>query len=248
MKPAQASAQSRTSRLAFPIRRRPTYQFSRHSTKPVPDSGWTCLDFMVGAGIVVIQPATNRLVLIQDTSTKLWILPRGRKDVGESLEQTALREGFEETGYEVEFLPMYMMTQQPLAPKDHGQFPMKKGEPIYMSTTFWSARYDLHGNMRNGGGEYIVSWYVGQIPENAVHHKGTGMPDEQGYVPHLVTFEEAVRLLASDVERRVVEIAWELYCSHLQYEEELRKITNSAQSDDETQAGKNEGKVQPFVL
>lgn len=40
--------------------------------------------------------------------------------------------------------------------------------------------------------EYIAFWYVGQIPEDAVRELGTGMPDEQDYVSHLLTKEEAL--------------------------------------------------------
>jgi len=40
--------------------------------------------------------------------------------------------------------------------------------------------------------EYIAFWYVGQIPEDAVRELGTGMADEQDYVSHLVTKEEAL--------------------------------------------------------
>jgi hypothetical protein len=40
--------------------------------------------------------------------------------------------------------------------------------------------------------EYTAFWYVGQIPEDAVRELGTGMPDEQDYVSHLVTKEEAL--------------------------------------------------------
>lgn len=46
--------------------------------------------------MVIIQPETERVVLIYDTHDKVWFLPKGRKDVGESLEEAALREAYEE--------------------------------------------------------------------------------------------------------------------------------------------------------
>ena len=51
---------------------------------------------MLGAGMVLIQPSTNKVVLLYDPSRRYWFLPKGRKDVGESLEQAALREAYEE--------------------------------------------------------------------------------------------------------------------------------------------------------
>lgn len=71
-------------------------KLSQCSTGVVPESLWYCSDFRLAASIVIIQPSSGRLVLVHDTAKNYWFLPRGRKDVGESLEQTALREGYEE--------------------------------------------------------------------------------------------------------------------------------------------------------
>jgi 8-oxo-dGTP pyrophosphatase MutT (NUDIX family) len=51
---------------------------------------------MLGAGMVVLQPETRRMVVVHDPRSGRWFLPKGRKDVGESLEQAALREAYEE--------------------------------------------------------------------------------------------------------------------------------------------------------
>ena len=63
---------------------------------------------MLGAGMVIIQPITQRIVVVYETEKKYWFLPRGRKDVGESLEQTALREAHEEVGH-VPSLRLYLI-------------------------------------------------------------------------------------------------------------------------------------------
>jgi hypothetical protein len=59
--------------------------------------------------------------------------------------------------------------------------------------------------------EYIAFWYVGQIPENAVRELGTGMPDEQDYVGHLVTKEEALDGRLSEDESWVVLYAYDCW-------------------------------------
>jgi 8-oxo-dGTP pyrophosphatase MutT (NUDIX family) len=74
----------------------PALIFSKDSTSEVPPSLWFASDFLLGAGMVIIQPETEKIVVIYDTKRKIWFLPKGRKDVGESLEQTALREAYEE--------------------------------------------------------------------------------------------------------------------------------------------------------
>ena len=46
--------------------------------------------------MVIIQPSSGKVVLVNDTELGTWFLPRGRKDIGETLEQCALREAYEE--------------------------------------------------------------------------------------------------------------------------------------------------------
>jgi 8-oxo-dGTP pyrophosphatase MutT (NUDIX family) len=51
---------------------------------------------MLGAGMVILQPATGRIVVVHETARGYWFLPKGRKDVGESLADAAVREAYEE--------------------------------------------------------------------------------------------------------------------------------------------------------
>lgn len=69
---------------------------SEYSTPAVPNSVWCSQNFMLGAGMVIIQPSTEKFVIVYDSEVGQWFLPKGRKDLGESLEKTALREAYEE--------------------------------------------------------------------------------------------------------------------------------------------------------
>ncbi len=101
---AQPSTRAQPAEAPSPVRRPlPAYQrrplpprLSSYSTPAVQTCGWSSLDFMLGAGMVIIQPSTQKIVVVYDTEKKYWFLPRGRKDTGESLEQAALREAYEE--------------------------------------------------------------------------------------------------------------------------------------------------------
>lgn len=92
--PRQAVQRARTalSRGSVPV------GLSPNSTAGFPDSLIYASDFMIGAGMVIIQPSTGRVVLVKepDGDSFHWFLPKGRKDTGESLEQAALREAYEE--------------------------------------------------------------------------------------------------------------------------------------------------------
>jgi len=77
------------------LKESPTHPLSERSTAAIPDGIFHAADFLLGAGVVIIQPSTSKIVLVTD-KRKRWFLPKGRKDKGESLEQTALREAYEE--------------------------------------------------------------------------------------------------------------------------------------------------------
>jgi 8-oxo-dGTP pyrophosphatase MutT (NUDIX family) len=66
------------------------------SSPGFPDSLYYASEFMLGVGMVILQPATARVVIVHETRAKYWFLPKGRKDVGESLQEAALREAYEE--------------------------------------------------------------------------------------------------------------------------------------------------------
>lgn len=60
----------------------------------------------VAAGGVVYRRHDGRVevVLVSRPRARLWVLPKGRPEPGETLEQAALREVTEETGLEVEIV------------------------------------------------------------------------------------------------------------------------------------------------
>ena len=76
-----------------------TRTYSNNSTTSIPDSCFWMHDFLLGASMVIIQPSSGKVVLVNDTEHRSWFLPRGRKDIGETLEQCALREAYEEVRF-----------------------------------------------------------------------------------------------------------------------------------------------------
>ncbi|TFK36587.1 hypothetical protein BDQ12DRAFT_686670 [Crucibulum laeve] len=119
---------------------------------------------MFGAGMVLIQEQTHKIVLLWESERKYWFFPRGRKDRGESIESTALREAWEEvgfwvfalpawsltryrffrvfqSGYRAKFLPHYGPSQQPSAPEvRETQYFAPHCEPIFITTRSWRAK------------------------------------------------------------------------------------------------------------
>lgn len=62
-------------------------------------------DFVLAAGTVLFNEFLDKICLIQNLKEELH-LPKGRKNIGESLEETALRETYEETGFKCNLLPV----------------------------------------------------------------------------------------------------------------------------------------------
>ena len=71
-------------------------RLSRWSSPAVAEGGWCSSNFLLGAGMVLIQRSTQKIVVIHEPKLDCWFFPRGRKDLGESLETAALREAYEE--------------------------------------------------------------------------------------------------------------------------------------------------------
>ena len=77
------------------ILRHPPLPLSRYSTIGMENSAWSSWDFILGAGMIVIQWNTHKVVVLFDTQKKRWFFPWGRKHIGESLEEATLREAYE---------------------------------------------------------------------------------------------------------------------------------------------------------
>lgn len=74
----------------------PPPPLSTFSSRSVADSAWASSDFMLGVGMVIIQRNTHKIVVVYEQKLGYWFFPRGRKDIGETLEDAALREAYEE--------------------------------------------------------------------------------------------------------------------------------------------------------
>ncbi|KAF7977865.1 hypothetical protein HWV62_2388 [Athelia sp. TMB] len=184
------------------------------STSAVPDSLWFAADFLLGAGMVIIQPETRKILVVLDRKTNRFFLPKGRKDIGESIEQAALREAYEESGYRVDFLPLYTPSRAPAPGRDSQA---RNTEAIYVTLQYWPPR-NRRGRQTHGT-EYLSFYFVGRLAPDAKHEAGTGMPDELEYESHLLDPEEAINNLKGTHEEVVVRKAWALYEEGLRLDE-----------------------------
>ncbi len=65
------------------------------------------------AGGVLVDKENNKALLIYKEKIDEWLLPKGRMEKGETIEQTAEREIFEETGYKNKFEKLLSVQVRP---------------------------------------------------------------------------------------------------------------------------------------
>ncbi|KAH8151037.1 uncharacterized protein LAJ45_04738 [Morchella importuna] len=153
---------------------------------PPPSTHWPSSNFVLAAGTATFQPSTRKVLIIQDTSRTrpgtprescLWFLPRGRKDVGESIEACAVRETLEEAGYAATLLPFHLQA-----------LPHILRRPRRLPEKLDDLRL------------YVAFWFLCTIPADAMRAADYGAhfvgAHERGYDSELVEVGEAVRLLS----------------------------------------------------
>jgi len=157
----------------------------------LPTFPYPSTNFVVAAGSVSYHPTSRRVLLISNTTSrgKNYFLPRGRKQIGESLDACALREALEQGGYPVRALPTYSGTMQPAAqPHQDGA---KDAE------AFWITLSPL-SRTRMYLSHYFIAEVIGINPSRDTDYgrRFVGYHG-QNYDSELVPVEDAVRLLSS---------------------------------------------------
>ncbi|KAF7327895.1 Nudix hydrolase domain-containing protein [Mycena kentingensis (nom. inval.)] len=80
-----------------------------------PSTQYSSSQFVVSAGCVLFRKQNDvlEICILHERNKKEWVLPKGRKDIGESTAEAAVRETYEETGWRCELLPVRMATRAP---------------------------------------------------------------------------------------------------------------------------------------
>jgi 8-oxo-dGTP pyrophosphatase MutT (NUDIX family) len=164
-------------------------------------------DFVIGAGCILFRKShtTGKLQICllyspaRDGKTDKWLLPKGRKDMGESIEATALRETFEETGYPCELIPVRMPTRAP-APgtdvKDVVRVMDDATEPVAVTLR----NLDLEGCK-------FTWWFIARVKENGSEKVEGTQAESEDYVSGFFDADEAVEKVTYDRDRHALKEA-----------------------------------------
>ncbi|KFH42881.1 Diadenosine hexaphosphate hydrolase-like protein [Hapsidospora chrysogenum ATCC 11550] len=133
--------------------------------------------FVISCGTVSLDVVRAKVLLIRCRRTGEYLPPKGRKDLGESLEHAATRETFEETGIPVQLLPVNLETLATLPPS-------MQGDDRPRAVTELLCRFSEGGDSAS-------------IPD-----EGTQVEDED-FEPIWVGFDEVGAILSYDDDRRI---------------------------------------------
>ena len=159
-------------------------------------------EFVESAGTIIFRLSTQEICLIHHREVGEWLLPKGRRNRGESRQSAALREAWEETGYTCRLLPVTVMTRCPPSveegecPDEPRQYP-DAVEPIAVTSRRLGA-----SNVK------FIWWYIVSVDELVERAKEVHAGDEKfdatffSYATAVenLTYEEDKALLRKAVE------------------------------------------------
>lgn len=116
---------------------------------------------LCGAGVIVIN-SRGEILLQHRIDNSLWGLPGGAVELGETVEQTAAREVFEETGIEVEKLKLLGVYS---GQDTYYKYP--NGDKVYWITVAFTSN-EFNGEIRpdNYESKECKFFSIEELPEN----------------------------------------------------------------------------------
>ena len=116
---------------------------------------------MVGSTVLVLD-TQNRLLMMKRSDSGNWGVPGGAMELGETTEEAARRELFEETGLEVDELTLFGVFS---GKELYYRYP--SGEEVYNVSIVYLTR-NVHGSVKLFDGEHYDFQYfdLTELPEN----------------------------------------------------------------------------------
>jgi 8-oxo-dGTP pyrophosphatase MutT (NUDIX family) len=162
---------------------------------------YTSDQFVESCGAILFDVPGEKVCLVKHTKTGEWLLPKGRRNCGESRQEAALREVLEETGYTCNLHPTTMLTRAP--PKD------ETGDVADRARTLPNLTEPFMITMRQleGSNVKLIWWYIAALDKDATTKKSVGEADFQA---GFLSWREALEELKYKDDRTILQKAIEL--------------------------------------
>ncbi|KAG6830469.1 hypothetical protein H0H87_008042 [Tephrocybe sp. NHM501043] len=169
-----------------------------------PTTQYLAGDFVVSAGSVLFRENKSRefeICLLHNTEKDEWLLPKGRKDRGESIEIAAARETFEETGYPCAIWPLRMPTRAPIPGDVSGADVVEVGEELVEPIAITVRDLGIKGVK-------VIWWYI-MLATGEERVLGTQAAYET-FEPHFLAPAVALQRVSYLKDREIVQKAWDI--------------------------------------
>lgn len=158
-----------------------------------------CDEFHCSAGCVLFRFDTPspQICILRNRRNNEYVLPKGHKDLDETLKEAAIRETYEETGYPCELLPVNLLTRVPPPGVSSGDSPREAADAT-------EAIAITVRNLEPGNPEKnvkLVWWYIAQITSSRKVN-GTQM-DTEDLESQFLDADVAIRTLSRSGDRDV---------------------------------------------
>ena len=163
-----------------------------------PTMQFTSEQFVESAGAVLFRISTREICLLYLIERGEYILAKGRRNCGETAQNTAIREVEEETGYPCYLLPVKISTRAP--PKTE----TKQLKDIPRTFRDITEPFTLQVRQLGEFDIKIIWWYIAAINEDASPSLEGG---EQRYRVEFFDYEEAIEKLTYQHDREMVKNA-----------------------------------------
>ncbi|KAE9572793.1 hypothetical protein CGMCC3_g11141 [Colletotrichum fructicola] len=160
---------------------------------------------LVSCGTVPIDPVSRKIAVLRDIADNTVWLPKGRKEIGEDLLATALRETREETRLQVEALPLKVATRATPDPKLQGTFPVGENADVTDGLENCEASSVCVYPCVFTGALKIVFWFAARVDVEDVPRDVERVPWDENMRLEWVEAREAAGMMAFKADGEVVE-------------------------------------------
>ena len=152
-------------------------------------------DYVESAGAIAFNLTERKVCPVHYAKRDEWLLAKGRRNLGETRQQAAIRELAEETGHRCRTLPLRMTTRNPPANETEQHYPDEPRPHENACEPFMLTCRQL----RENEGMKLIWWYVAAVDEEAAVGKG-----EEQFEASWFSFEQGLSHLTFEVDREVL--------------------------------------------
>lgn len=159
--------------------------------------------FTISCGTITIDTSHKKVLLLYDRLKNLHVLPKGRKNRDESLEDTACRETVEESGFACQLLPHTSLTHAPPADQAiSASYDWSNPGKVNPHTEPLAVQQWVYAD----GVRKLIFWFLAR-GDSTQAPTSTFEDSEESYDAHWKTFDEAIRLASFEDDKRLIQRA-----------------------------------------